>query len=56
MVLGGLDAQLSGNLVLGGYDKAKISGTGYTQAITTDSGRCGTGLFVTLSDILVNMV
>lgn len=54
--LDGQDAQLSGSLVLGGYDKAKVSGTGYTQAITTDSGRCGTGLFVTLSDILVNMV
>lgn len=54
--LNGQDAQLSRSLVLGGYDKAKVSGRGYTQAITTDSGRCNTGLFVTLSDILANMV
>lgn len=54
--LNGQDAQLSGSLVLGGYDKAKVSGTGYTQAISTDSGRCSTGLFLTLSDILVDMV
>lgn len=54
--LNGQNAQLSGSLVLGGYDKAKVIGIGYTQAITTDSGRCGTGLLVTLSDILVNMV
>lgn len=48
--------QLSGSLVLGGYHKAKVSGTGYTQALSTDSDRCDTGLFATLTDILVNFV
>lgn len=48
--------QLDGSLVLGGYDKAKVSGTGYTSAITTGSDRCATGLFVTLSDMIVHMV
>lgn len=48
--------QLDGSLVLGGYDKAKVSGTGYTSPITTGSDRCATGLFVTLSDVLVHMV
>lgn len=48
--------QLSGSLVLGGYDKAKVSGTGYTQTMSTDSARCDTGLFVSLTDVLVNFV
>lgn len=48
--------QLSGSLVLGGYDKAKVSGTGFTQALSTNPERCDTGLFVTLSDITLNFV
>lgn len=48
--------QLSGSLVLGGYDKAKVSGTGYTQTLSADTDRCDTGLLMTLSDIIVNFV
>lgn len=52
----GAEEQLDGSLVLGGYDKAKVSGKGFTSAITTASGRCPTGLFMTLSDVLVHFV
>ncbi|KAL1862646.1 hypothetical protein Daus18300_008444 [Diaporthe australafricana] len=52
----GAPEQVDGSLVLGGYDKAKVSGTGYKSAITTGSDRCATGLFMTLSDIVVHMV
>lgn len=48
--------QLDGSLVLGGYDKAKVDGEGHKQSITTGSGRCDTGLFVTLTDVILNWV
>lgn len=52
----GASEQLEGSLVLGGYDKAKVSGTGYTSPISTGSDRCPTGLLMTLSDVRVNFV
>jgi hypothetical protein len=49
-------SQLDGSLVFGGYDKAKVDGEGYRQSISTGSGRCDTGLFVTLTDVILNWV
>ncbi|KAI3395352.1 hypothetical protein diail_1408 [Diaporthe ilicicola] len=48
--------QLDGNLVLGGYDKAKVRGTGYSQALSTATDRCASGMLVTLADIRLNFV
>ncbi|POS73717.1 hypothetical protein DHEL01_v207886 [Diaporthe helianthi] len=52
----GASEQSEGSLVLGGYDKAKVSGPGYTSPITAGSDRCPTGLLMTLSDIRVHLV
>lgn len=47
-------AQLNGSLVLGGYDKAKVNGSGYTQSMSSDTSRCASGLFVTMTNMRVN--
>lgn len=52
----GTSEKLDGSLVLGGYDRAKVSGSGFTSTITTGSDRCATGLFMTLSDVRVHLV
>ncbi|KAI9794542.1 MAG: hypothetical protein M1816_004429 [Peltula sp. TS41687] len=46
--------QLDGNLVLGGYDKAKITGPNSTHSITTDTD-CSTNLIIEVADISVDM-
>lgn len=45
--------QVDGTLVFGGYDRAKVSGSGYTLAMTDHSG-CETQLMVTIGDIILN--
>lgn len=39
--------------MLGGYDRARVSGAGYTQSISSDTGRCASGLVVALTDVVV---
>lgn len=46
--------QQDGSLVLGGYDKARVAGSGYTQSMSSDTGRCASGLVVTLTDVVVH--
>ncbi|KAH8161912.1 hypothetical protein CIB48_g6338 [Xylaria polymorpha] len=47
------NAQLEGSLVFGGYDRAKVSGEGYTQKLWSDR-RCSTQMLVTIDDIILN--
>lgn len=47
-------SQLNGSLVLGGYDGAKVSGTKYTQSLTTDNDACATQMVVTITDMTLN--
>lgn len=47
---------MDGSLVLGGYDKAKVSGEGYKQTVSTDSGQCATGMLVTLTDVSIGFL
>ena len=46
--------QLDGNLVLGGYDKAKISGTNLTLPLSHEKN-CVSGLLITVSDVVLNL-
>ncbi|KOS20345.1 hypothetical protein ESCO_005334 [Escovopsis weberi] len=45
--------QFPGSLILGGYDRAKTIGNGYTQALTPRAD-CPTGLMVLISDMVLN--
>ncbi|KAK2787604.1 hypothetical protein FQN53_005054 [Emmonsiellopsis sp. PD_33] len=47
-------SQLDGNFVFGGYDRAKISGEGYTQRISYSKTECPSGLLVTITDLVLN--
>lgn len=46
--------QMDGNIVLGGYDRAKFKGANVTQPIQYDPN-CGHGLIVTITDITMNL-
>jgi hypothetical protein len=49
------DTQLDGNLVLGGYDRAKVvAGTNYTQRLSYARPACATAMLVTISDIVLH--
>ena len=52
----GTDAttQLDGNLVLGGYDEAKISGTNLTLPLSHEPN-CLSGLLITVSNVVLNL-
>ncbi|KAH1669990.1 hypothetical protein KXV79_001448 [Aspergillus fumigatus] len=45
------DAQMDGNFVFGGYDRAKASGDNFTQGLVYSNPACGTGMLVTITDI-----
>lgn len=46
--------QMDGSFVLGGYDKAKTIGNGYTGTISDNRDNCPSGILVTIRDILLN--
>ncbi|KAK5169028.1 uncharacterized protein LTR77_006337 [Saxophila tyrrhenica] len=43
--------QMDGQIVLGGYDAAKVHGVNYTQELAPPSQACHSGMVVTISDI-----
>ncbi|MCJ1402725.1 hypothetical protein MMC11_005946 [Xylographa trunciseda] len=61
--LAGTNGNTDGSLVVGGLDSAKMSGSSLTGAISPQSNdpvslwtdSCGTGLFVTVKDITLNL-
>ncbi|EPE04026.1 aspartic-type endopeptidase [Ophiostoma piceae UAMH 11346] len=53
-VAGTSASSLDGSVVFGGYDKAKVAGTKYTQAMTDNVAECPSQLLVTVSDIVLN--
>ena len=48
--------QKDGNLILGGYDAAKISGGNITLPLTHNDEHCPEGYVVTISDIRLNLL
>ncbi|RHZ48577.1 putative aspartic-type endopeptidase [Aspergillus thermomutatus] len=48
------DAQMDGNFVFGGYDRAKVSGANFTQGLVYSNPACSTGMLVTITDISLN--
>jgi hypothetical protein len=48
------DAQMDGNFVFGGYDRAKASGANFTQGLVYSNTACSTGMLVTITDISLN--
>lgn len=46
-------SQLDGTFVFGGYDRAKVTGQGYTIA-TTENAACDSQLMVTIEDMILN--
>ncbi|KAK8081657.1 hypothetical protein PG996_000438, partial [Apiospora saccharicola] len=50
---GTASSQLDGSIVFGGYDRAKVSGPKYVQALSKSAG-CATNLVVTVSDMILN--
>jgi hypothetical protein len=46
-------SQLDGSFVMGGYDRAKVSGPNYTQALANDD-HCNTKMLVAISDLVLN--
>lgn len=48
------NAQMDGSIVLGGYDKAKTSGAGYTRDLVPPDSGCLSGMRVTVSSLLLN--
>lgn len=45
--------QMDGIFVLGGYDKAKVQGTGYTEEVVYSS-TCATGMVLSITDLTLN--
>jgi hypothetical protein len=52
--LTGPTSQMDGNLILGGYDAAKVQGAEYTQPILRN-GQCAGGLIVMVTNIIMNV-
>jgi hypothetical protein len=46
--------QLDGSVVFGGYDRAKVTGTKYTQPMTSTEPDCPSQLVVSIADIVLN--
>ena len=53
-VAGTSAGSLDGSVVFGGYDKAKVTGDKYIQAMTDNVAECPSQLLVTVSDIVLN--
>lgn len=51
---GTIQTQLDGGFVFGGYDRAKVSGRNYTQALSTIRPGCASNMLVTISDLILN--
>lgn len=49
------DTQLNGNFVLGGYDRAKVSGPNHTRPLTHSGSVCPTAMLITITDIKLNL-
>ncbi|KEZ39510.1 putative Aspartic-type endopeptidase [Scedosporium apiospermum] len=47
------NAQLDGSFILGGYDRAKVKGGGYTERLSTNPN-CRSQILVTITDISLN--
>ncbi|KAK8088144.1 hypothetical protein PG997_003105, partial [Apiospora hydei] len=50
---GTTSSQLNGSIVFGGYDRAKVSGQKYVQAMSKNAG-CSSRLVATISDMILN--
>ncbi|KAJ9217645.1 hypothetical protein DTO166G4_827 [Paecilomyces variotii] len=46
--------QQDGNFVFGGFDRAKVSGQNYTSDLNYNDSDCPTGMFVTVTDMILN--
>lgn len=46
-------SQMDGTFVIGGYDRAKVSGPNYTAPLANDK-ECDTQMLVTISDLILN--
>ncbi|KAK3686415.1 hypothetical protein LTR37_019846 [Vermiconidia calcicola] len=47
------NVQMDGSIVFGGYDMAKVSGTPYTKSLINPEVNCGSGMRVTISDLIL---
>ena len=48
--------KMDGSMVLGGYDRAKVSGENYTQSVATPKIACQSGLQVSISDLRLDFL
>jgi hypothetical protein len=48
------DNPLDGSVVVGGYDKSKVIGQNYTQALDYSATGCWTGMKVNIADLVLN--
>ncbi|KKA17825.1 hypothetical protein T310_8237 [Rasamsonia emersonii CBS 393.64] len=48
------NVQMPGSFVLGGYDRAKVTGNNHTQALSSLKPTCKTGMLVTIVDMQLN--
>ncbi|KAF4628276.1 hypothetical protein G7Y89_g9875 [Cudoniella acicularis] len=48
------NTQLDGNMVLGGYDRAKVTGANHTQSLSNSKASCYTNMLVTITNMIVN--
>lgn len=46
--------QIDGSFILGGYDRAKVTGQKYTYNISPVTSSCTTGLVVSVTDLILN--
>ena len=47
----GTNDKMDGSIVLGGYDRAKVSGDNYTQSVAIPEFSCQSGMQVSISDL-----
>ncbi len=47
-------SQMDGVFVFGGYDKAKLKGTGFTQPLDLSQTTCSSGIVVSITDMVLN--
>jgi hypothetical protein len=53
--LTGLEQEMDGGVVFGGYDKAKTKGKNYTNSLSDDVATCPTKILTTISDITMTL-
>lgn len=51
---GTANTQQDGAFIFGGYDRAKVTGRNYTQALSFANAQCATQMLVSITDIVVN--